>query len=402
MSVAASARVLSVFLVFLALGGLTTTVPRYVIGVLDVPIGAVGIAALATGIGGVLGRLVSGVLLRRWHPSVVALPAVCLAALSLLVTAVVPELWWLLLWRVVQGLGTGAFHTAVFTRAIGEGGGRTGRAIAFASVPLFAGTALGPSAAELLTRFVGVSWTWSVLAIPVLVVVVLTALQRHETLAASSSAPFVVAQSAIEAGMWRRLGSHATRMVHRGAVPAGACWVLLSAAWGGAQAFLPLYALDVGMSASGPLFLTFSTVVVLVRIGGAGLFDRVPETLQAIVGGACALAGAGLLAFVPSPPAVYVAVVLFALNTALGFGALMRTATAGADAAERGSAVSTFNLSFDIGVALSTAGLGIVVQATGGFAAAFAIAGGCALAGVLIVLVLPGRGLRRALASQSS
>lgn len=385
---------LNILLVFLAVGGLTTVTPPYLTGVLGAPISAVGFTVMMVGCGAIIGRLTSGILLRRFTPGAVSIVAASIDALSLLVSALVPELWWFYACRLLQGFGSAVFHSATFTQVLDDGGpARSGRAIALASVPLFVGTALGPLVGELLVRAVGSEWALPLLAAPVLFVVCSLALQRSVAQVDRESADVASPRPAAR-GLRRRLAWRITRVVYPGAIVPAACWVFVGSAWQFSNAYLPLYALEVGLPVAGPLFLVFSVVVIALRLGGASWFDRIPSIPTAIAGGVCAAVGAALLAFVPSPVTTYIAVILLATNTGIGFGSLMKVATVSAPHLERGAAVSTYSMSFDIGSMVNVSLLGLVVQATHTFTYAYAITLLGAVAGTLGIVAL-GLSIRR-------
>lgn len=399
---------ISLFLLFVAVGGLITATPRYITEILDRPISAVGFAMMALGFGAITGRLTSGALLRRIPASHVAVISTATATISLVATLAIQELWWFYLCRALQGFSSSAFHTSVFTRVIAQSGDmQAGRAIALTSVPLFVGTAIGPYFGEVLSDVVGVNFVWLVLTVPASMVFLISLWQlfadrkrrTENTVETPHTADSIepiddVQQALVASSLWSRVVSKASRLVYPRAIGPGVCWILLSSTWAGCQAFLPLYALHIGMSASGPLFLTFSLVVITLRSFGAWFFDRIPVGVLATVGGVCAVSAAALLTLYPTPLTLFVSVALLATNTALGWGALLRMATARASSKERGSAVATFNISFDVGMALSSSALGLLIHATGSYSHGFGLSWFAAVMGTIgVVLISRKRGM---------
>jgi predicted MFS family arabinose efflux permease len=105
----------------------------------------------------------------------------------------------------------------------------------------------------------------------------------------------------------------------------------------------------------------------------------------AIVSGLC------ILAFVPSPPAVYIGTAVFAGGIALQFPALMGLALRDAPDHERASVVGTYTAFMDLSQGVSGFTLG-VATAIAGYGAAFGASAVFALAGLSMLLFLTRRG----------
>ena len=168
-----------------------------------------------------------------------------------------------------------------------------GEAASYFSVAIYGGLGIGPVIGEAVRRAWGVSEVWLVAggfgvarggARPV----------RART--GRHAQPEAEAPAARRRR--RRPHSDAGRgcggcSIRRPSVP-GVILLLATAGLAAFTAFMPLYALDLGLSGSGEVFLLYSVLVLVVRIGGARLPDRLGGTRAASA--ALALQTAGLRA----------------------------------------------------------------------------------------------------------
>jgi MFS family permease len=151
---------------------------------------------------------------------------------------------------------------------------------------------------------------------------------------------------------------------------------------------MALYARHLHMSGVQYVFLTYSGVIVLVR-----LFGRIhllsPMTVAraattAIVTGLC------VVALVPAEPAIYVGTAVFASGIALQFPALMGLALHGAPDYERASVVGTYTAFMDLSQGVSGFILG-AATVIAGYRAAFGASAVLALTGLSMLLLVTRR-----------
>ena len=145
----------------------------------------------------------------------------------------------------------------------------------------------------------------------------------------------------------------------------------------GFSAFIELYGEDIGMEDVGPVFAAYAGSVLLIRVLGARLPDRLgwrrASTLALISVGV----GALLLAAWASVPAEWIAALAMSVGMSLLFPALFSAAVAGVPEDQRSQAVGTFSLFFDLANGIGAPLLGLVVALSsyrGAFLAAAAIA----------------------------
>jgi predicted MFS family arabinose efflux permease len=175
------------------------------------------------------------------------------------------------------------------------------------------------------------------------------------------------------------------RLLHPAAIRPGTA--LLTSVWGmsGFFAFVPLYALDIGLHGSRFVFLTYSAIVVAIRLFGA----RIPDLIGPVVASRSSLAtstvGLAVVATWRSPVGLFVGVSIFAVGSALAFPALMMLALRGTPASQRGAIIGTFTAFVDLGFGIGPATLGVVSEAFG-YRGLFLTASAVAAAGLTLLL----------------
>jgi MFS family permease len=167
-------------------------------------------------------------------------------------------------------------------------------------------------------------------------------------------------------------------------------------------AFMPLYAQDLGLSGSGEVFLLYSVLVLLVRIGGARLPDRLGGTRAASAALALQAAGFVLMGLWASTVGLFASTAVYALGVSLMYPSLLPLVIDAAPDAERSQAVGTFTLFFDIAQGLGGLLFGVVVT-VGGNRSAFVVAGALCALGLVVMRVGPlGRAGRESRAGVSA
>ena len=174
------------------------------------------------------------------------------------------------------------------------------------------------------------------------------------------------------------------RLLHPTAVPPGFVLFLGLLPFVGFSAFLSLYGPEVQVDDVAPFFVLYGGLVLVIRIVGARLPDQLGWR-RASTAALVVLGGAGVLLGVwASSAGVWVATFFLALGMSLLFPALFSSMVASVPASERGQAVGTFSVFFDLASGIGPPVLGLVVSLVS-YRAAFAAAGLCALAGLAML-----------------
>ena len=165
--------------------------------------------------------------------------------------------------------------------------------------------------------------------------------------------------------------------------------------WAALAAFLAIYARDIGLATSDSLFLVLSVTVLATRALAGSLADRLGPNVVLFPCIAAIVAGQLVLGAFREPATAYLGLVLFGAGFSGLFPVLFTIVVDRAPEAERGAAMSSFNVFYDLGAPLGGYGVGALIDA-GGFEAGFgatallAAAGGIALAGYNRRLRVPG------------
>jgi MFS family permease len=359
----------STFSYFVSVGALQPTLPRFVEGPLGGGSVAVGLAVGAFSIAAVVLRPLAGRIsdergrrpLIVWGGLVVALAT----AGHLIVT----ELWFLLVLRVLYGVGEAFFFTAaagVVTDLAPEH--RRGEAVSYFSLALYGGLVIGPVLGEIVLGDGNYNRAW-ILAVATAAFAGVLGIPVPDTRPAERSAP----------------AEGLRRFLHPAALLPGT--VLACSMWGlgGYYTFVPLYVLELGLSGSRGILATFSGIVLLIRAFGARLPDRLGAARSARIAVTLQATGLLVMAVWRQPLGLFAGTVVFAVGQALSFPALMTIAIQRAPASERGAVVGTFTAFFDLAFGLGAVSLGAVV-AVAGYPGAFFGGSLVALIGLLLIV----------------
>ena len=140
----------------------------------------------------------------------------------------------------------------------------------------------------------------------------------------------------------------------------------------GFAAFLAVYGPDIGLDDTAPVFFAYAGMVLVIRIFGAKLPDRLGWRLASTIALTAVASGALVLALWASVAAVWVAAGCLAIGMSLLYPALFSAALEDVPDHERSQAVGTFSLFFDLSQGVGAPLLGVVV-ALSGERAAFAV-----------------------------
>lgn len=360
---------LSTFAYFLGLGSLLPTLPRYVEDELGGGGVAVGVAVGAFSLAAALLRPFAGRLGDLRGRRILVVGGSALFGVSVLSYTVVQSLPVLIGLRLLTGIGEAAMWvgaaTAIQDLAPDD---RRGEAASYFSVALYAGLALGPALGERVLDGHGFHTVWIVAGALALLASLLGAATPTGT--THELQPF--------------------RLLHPTAVPPGIVLFLGLLPFVGFSAFLSLYGPEVQIDDVAPFFVLYGGLVLVIRVVGARLPDQLGWR-RASTAALTVLGGAGvLLGLWASSAGVWTATVLLALGMSLLFPALFSSMVAAVPASERGQAVGTFSVFFDLASGIGPPVLGLVVSLAS-YRAGFAVAGVCALGGLALLPRLTAR-----------
>lgn len=351
---------------FIAMGSLLPTLPLYVEQELNGEGWQVGLVVGAFAVSAALIRPTAGRLGDLVGRRTMALAGAGIAAVTIAPLGLVAAVWYLVLIRLVTGIGEAGFFIGAATAAQDlSPDHRRGEAASFFSIAIYGGLAFGPFGGEWLYRNHGPNAMWLAAALCCVISFVLAAFIPKELGRVENPPP--------------RRG-----ILHPAAVLPGSVLLLGLFGFSGFTAFLALYVEKNDLGNAGPYFLLYGVLVLAVRIFGATLPDRLGPVRTSNLALAAIAAGVGTVAVVPTTVGVWIGTVLLAIGMSLLFPALFVLAVNGAPADERSHAVGTFSLFFDLSQGLGAPALGVLVSLFGAERAAFV--GGAVIAVVGIVV----------------
>lgn len=351
---------------FLAIGALLPTLPRYVEDELNGSGLEVGLAVGAFAVSAALVRPWAGRLGDRVGRRKMAVAGAALAAVSIAPLGLVAAVWFLVVVRLVTGLGEAAFFIGAATAAQDLAPDhRRGEAASFFSIAIYGGLAFGPSLGEYIYKHFGSDATWY--------------------FAAGACATSMVLAGFIPGELGRVAEPSPRRgILHPAAVLPGTVLLLGLLGFVGFAAFVPLYVDEIGIDDAGPFFLVYGVLVLGVRIFGARLPDRLGAVRTSTIALVSIAVGIGSVAAIASVVGLWIGTILLAVGMSLLFPALFTLAVNNAPANERSHAVGTFSLFFDLAQGLGAPALGLTVTVFGGERAAFVAGAVVALIGLVV------------------
>ncbi len=361
--------VLAILGVSFPIGMLLPVLPLFAKGPLGTGSVGVGVAIAAASPTALLVQPLAGRLADRRGRRILVIVGPLIVAASVASYTFVDTLAALALLRLVTGIGEGAVFVGaatVVTDVAPET--RRGEAVSLYSLGVWGGLAIGPVVGETILSHGSYDAVW-LAAAGCALGSALAGLSLRETRPATTEAP-------------------QSRLIHPAALAPGL--VLIASAFGfaGFNAFVGLYARELGLSGAGWVFFVYSAIVISIRIFGRRLPDRLGAKRASTA--ALALLAAGLLGIGlwQTPVGLYVGTAVFAAGTALAFPALLTLAVDRADVSERSSVIGTFSACIDVGFALGALSLGAVAAVTG-YSGVFVAAALAAVAGAFVLFRIP-------------
>ncbi len=359
---------------FLALAMLNPVIPVYIDGTLHGGGIQVGVGVGAFAFGAVLLRPFAGRIGDRIGRRVLLLGGALIVAIATAGYGLVASLWWLTATRFIAGIGEAAFFVGAATMITDLGPEeRRGEAVSYWSVAVYGGLAFGPYLGEVVLgpkhheRF---GAAWHISAGLALLAVAIGWFTRE-----------VPGQSAPDDGGPQHL-------LHRRALGPGTVLFLGLVALAGWQSFVKLYARDVlHHDAVRSVFLVYGVVILLIRIFGARLPDRLGARVSCSGALVFACVGMSVIAASRTMPGLYLGTAIFAIGMSLLYPALLVMALEGVPPHERGSVVGTFSSFFDLSQGLGAAICG-GIQGAFGYSSMFWTGALLAVGGLVVMRVI--------------
>jgi MFS family permease len=319
------------FAALVAVGAVLPVLPRYVHGPLDAGNIAVGVVIGSYAITGLLLRPVAG----RFADRRGRKPAVLLGSLLVAISGLLylPPLGvpGLIAARLLLGAGEGTVFTAGSAWIVDIAPpGRRGRVIGLYGLSVWAALSLGPLLGELLLHASGYTLVWLFAAAAPLAGV-LIALRLPD--------PF-------------RPLAHAERhpLIAREAVRPGAALALAALGYATVAAFVVLHLEARGIGHGATVFGAFATMIVLTRLIGGDLPDRIGPARVAAVAALGEAVGLTLIGIAHSLAAALLGALAMGVAFSLLYPSLSLIVVERIPDTKRGAALGTFTAFFDAGV----------------------------------------------------
>jgi MFS family permease len=351
---------------FVGFAMLMPTLPRYVEGELDGSKVAVGVVVGAFGLSAAALRPLIGTLGDRYGRRVLFVTGAAVSAVSVLGYPLLASIPVLVALRMATGLGEASAFVGAATAAQDLApDDRRAEAASYFSLAVYLGMGVGPLLGEHLARQGGFD----------LVCLVAGGLCATSAVIARSLPP----------GLGRNPGAslRPTRFLHPAAVRPGILLSLSLLGFSGFTAFVALYLDELtGNGNAGPIFLLYAAIILVLRLAGARLPDRLGPRRTGTVAFATIATGLAVLASWPTVQGVYAGTAVMAAGIAFSFPSLFALMMRDVPDTQRSHAIASFSFFFDVPSAVGAPALGLVVHLTD-HRAAFAVGAACAVAGLV-------------------
>lgn len=333
---------------FTADGVLLPALPRYVEGPLGGGNVAVGIVVGAFSLSAFFLRPWAGRLSDRQGRRILMVAGASVFALSVAGYVVATSTVMLVAMRFLTGVGEALFFVAALSANVDLAPpDRRGEAMSFASLSLYIGIGAGPFIGEAAIEHLGFQGAW-LTSIGLAVVAVALALRLPPMRPTQEDA-----------------APERHRLVHPAGLLPGV--VLFATIWGmgGFLAFVPLYALDLGMAGASTVLGLFAGLVVVIRSVGAKIPDRIGPGRAVRISLVLSSIGLAVMGVWRTPGGLVAGTVVLGVGVALFTPALFALALTGVPAGERGAVMGTTSAFLDLAFGLGPATLGFVAAAVG-------------------------------------
>jgi MFS family permease len=360
----------------ISVGAVLPVLPRYVRGPLGAGDLAVGVVIGAYAVTGLLGRPFAGRLAdaRGRRPAVVigSLLAAAAGFLYLLPAGVAG----LVAARLCLGIGEGMVFTAGSAWIVDLAPpARRGRVIGLYGLAVWGGLSLGPPIGELLLRISSYELVW-VFAGGAPLIGALVALRLPDAFRPA-----------------RNIGPRP--LIAPESIRPGTALALASVGYAAVAAFVVLHLDARGIGHGGSVFAAFAAMVVITRLVGGNLPDRVGPARCAAAAAAVEAAGLLTIGVAGSLAVALGGAIAMGIAFSLLYPSLSLLVVDRVPETRRGAALGTFTACFDAGVGVGALLAGITASLSG-YEGAFLLAALCALAAsalVALTISLRGRAL---------
>ena len=350
---------------FFSLGMMLVAIPVFVSDELGEGNLEVGLAMGAAGVAAALLRVVAGGITdakgRRWV-MVFGSTVAAVSMLGLLFADNVPAVVAL---RALTGIGEAAFFVGAATALQDVAPeGRRAEATSYFSAVVYASMALGPMLAEWLIERFGFRAMW-----------------LAATAFCALGALFSVRAPQNRAAGPDTRAFFPRPLVHPAAIRPGSVLLIGLFGFSSFLTFAALWAGEVGVEQAASLLLLFSGAVLIMRLALARLPDRLGARTTTTIALLFSAVGLVIMALWRSPAGAYTGSAVMAFGQTFLFPALFAQVIENTPAAERGQAVASFSISFDVAIGTGGFVAGAVAANLGGIDSAFWFgAGACILA----------------------
>jgi MFS family permease len=364
--VAAFAGIFAVTLLgLLSVGAVIPVLPRYVKGPLGEGDFAVGFVVGAFAFTGLAARPLAGHLAdlrgRRLAVILGSLLAAVAGALYF-----VPGLPALVLSRFCLGAGEGTVFTAGATWVVDLAPPeRRGRIVGLYGLAVWTGLSLGPPIGDLLLEVGDYELVWAfATAAPLLGAAIASRLPDPFVPGFRAEPRSLIARESLRSGIALGLG-----VIGYAAI----------------AAFVILHLEERGIGHGTLAFTVFAVTVVVTRLLGGDLPDRIGPVRCAAAAAAVEALGLVIVALSPSLAIALIGACAMGAAFSTLYPSLLLTVVDRVPESRRGSAVGTFTAFFDVGVGLGGPLTGAAVALGGAYSAAFWLAAACAGASAVVI-----------------
>jgi MFS family permease len=290
-------------------------------------------------------------------------------AISIAAYTVVGSLAALIVLRLVTGVGEALVFVGTGTVIADLApAARRGEALSLYTVGFWSALAIGPFTGEVVLGGDRFDAVWLV--------------------AAAAAALAAVAGLALPETRPATTEPSSGKLLHPAALRPGIVLGMAVLGFAGFNAFVALYARELGLDGAGPLFFVFAVVVVSIRILGRRIPDRMGAKRASGLALVLIASGLVVIGLWSSEVGLFAGTVVFAVGLALAFPSLMMLAIADAPTADRSAVVGTFTAFADVGFAVGAMSLGAVADAAG-YDSVFLTAAVVSLAGTVVLARIP-------------
>ena len=362
---------------FLALAMLNPVIPFYVKHALGGGGLAVGVGIGSFSFGAIMLRPFAGRIGDRRGRKVLLVGGALVVAIATSMYGTVASLPWLVGVRLIAGIGEAAFFVGAATMITDLAPeDRRGEAVSYWSIAVYGGLAAGPYLGEVVLGAPGrehYQRAWLISAALALFAVLIGVFTRDP----HGGGHRIPRVGGADANPKRQ------PLLHPNAIAPGFVLFLGLISLAGWSGFVKLYAKsEMGLNTVGGVFLTYGAIVLVVRIVGSKLPDRLGARRAGSASLVFAAVGIAVVALWPYRGGLYFGTALFALGMSLLYPAMLVLTLDGVPASERGSVVGTFSSFFDLSQGIGAALCG-ATQAAFGYRAMFAMTAVAAIAGLV-------------------